>query len=50
MPVQAGDIIARPFDEQWSLAGAQYARDSLHYTFNRMRLQSTARLRKSGWP
>jgi hypothetical protein len=50
MPVQTSNIIPRPFDEQFSLGGAQYVRNSLHYTFNRMRLQSTAHLRKSGWP
>ncbi|HJO34395.1 MAG TPA: hypothetical protein QGI62_09785 [Anaerolineales bacterium] len=50
MPMEADDIIARPFEEQLLLAGAECAHDSFHYTFNRMRMQSTARLRKSGWP
>lgn len=46
MPVEVSDIVALPYDDQYSLAGVQYARDSLHYTYNRMGLQSDARLRK----
>lgn len=46
MPLKAADIVALPFDDQYALAGVQYARDSLHYTYNRMGLPTAARLRK----
>jgi len=46
VPVSAADIVALPFDNQYALAGVQYARDSLHYTYNRMDLTTAARLRK----
>ena len=40
------DITILPYDDQFSRAGAQYARDSLHFTYNRMRLNTGDRLRK----
>ena len=40
------DILVIPYDPQFSRAGVQYARDSLHFTYNRMRLTTTDRLRK----
>ena len=46
MPLSASDIVVLPYDPQFSRAGAQYARDSLHFTYNRMRLNTGDRLRK----
>jgi hypothetical protein len=46
MPLSASDLIVLPYDPQFSRAGAQYARDSLHFTYNRMRLNTGDRLRK----
>lgn len=40
------DIVVLPYDPQFSRAGVRYARDSLHYTYNRMRLNAADRLRK----
>lgn len=40
------DLIYLPYDPQFSIAGVQYARDSLHYTHNRMHLHPAERLRK----
>ena len=40
------DIVLIPYDPQFSRAGVQYARDSLHFTYNRMRLSTADRLRK----
>jgi hypothetical protein len=42
----ADDILVLPYDSQFSRAGVQYARDSLNYTYNRMRLTPADRLRK----
>lgn len=42
----AADLIVLPYDPQFSSAGVQYARDSLHYTYNRMHLKVADRLRK----
>ena len=42
----ASDILVLPYDTQFSIAGVQYARDSLHYTRNRMHLKKADRLRK----
>ncbi|MEK7440439.1 MAG: hypothetical protein AAB571_04215 [Chloroflexota bacterium] len=46
MPLTASDILVLPYDTQFSIAGVQYARDSLHYTHNRMHLKKVDRLRK----
>ena len=46
MPLTAPDILVLPYDTQFSIAGVQYARDSLHYTHNRMHLKKADRLRK----
>jgi len=46
MPLTASDILILPYDTQFSIAGVQYARDSLHYTHNRMNLKKADRLRK----
>ncbi len=46
MPLAASDILILPYDTQFSIAGVQYARDSLHYTHNRMNLKKADRLRK----
>ncbi|MBM4423001.1 MAG: hypothetical protein FJ030_06355 [Chloroflexi bacterium] len=46
MPLSSSDIIILPYDSQFSRAGVQYARDSLHFTFNRMQLNTGERLRK----
>ncbi len=40
------DLIVLPYDPQYSRAGVQYARDSLHFTYNRMKLNTADRLRK----
>lgn len=42
----ASDFLRLPYDPSLSLAGAEYARQSLHFTYNRMRLSAAARLRK----
>src|SRR3990172_8426068 len=44
--ISASDLIVLPYDPQYSRAGVQYARDSLHYTYNRMKLNTADRLRK----
>lgn len=44
--LSASDLILLPYDPQFSSAGVQYARDSLHYTYNRMHLRTADRLRK----
>src|SRR5574341_297933 len=46
MALSASDILVLPYDPQFSRAGVQYARDSLHFTYNRMRLNTADRLRK----
>ncbi len=46
MPVSPGDFIALPYDDSLTLAGIEYARKSLHYTYNRMSLGPAARLRR----
>ncbi len=46
MALSASDILVLPYDPQFSRAGVQYARDSLHFTYNRMRLNPADRLRK----
>lgn len=45
MPVTAADFIALPYDDSLTRAGIEYARKSLHYTYNRMALPPAARLR-----
>ena len=42
----ASDVVALPYDDSLTQAGLEYARQSLHYTYNRMALGHTARLRK----
>ncbi len=44
--LSSSDLVVLPYDAQFSRAGAQYARDSLHFTYNRMRLPTADRLRK----
>ncbi len=39
-------ILRLPYDASLTLAGIEYAKKSLHYTYNRMRLGAAARLRK----
>jgi hypothetical protein len=39
-------ILRLPYDDTLTLAGIEYAKKSLHYTFNRMGLKPAARLRK----
>jgi hypothetical protein len=39
-------ILRLPYDASLTLAGIEYAKKSLHYTYNRMRLGTAARLRK----
>lgn len=39
-------MLRLPYDASLTLAGIEYAKKSLHYTFNRMRLAPTTRLRK----
>jgi hypothetical protein len=46
MSVSANDIIIQKYDPQYSLAGAQYARNSLLYTYNRMGLGMNERMNK----
>ena len=40
------EILRLPYDDSLTLAGIEYAKTSLHYTFNRMGLNPAARLRK----
>lgn len=44
--LSAADLILLQYDPQFSQAGVQYARDSLHFTYNRMHLKAGDRLRK----
>jgi hypothetical protein len=44
--ISAADLIILNYDPQFSQAGVQYARDSLHFTYNRMGLKVGDRLRK----
>jgi len=44
--LSAADLIILKYDPQFSQAGVQYARDSLHFTYNRMGLKVGDRLRK----
>lgn len=44
--LSASDIVTLPYDTQFSRAGVQYARHSLNFTYNRMRLNAGDRLRK----
>jgi hypothetical protein len=44
--ISATDILRLPFDDSLARAGIEYARKSLHYTYNRMGLHEGARLRK----
>ncbi len=39
-------ILRLPYDASLTVAGIEYAKRSLHYTYNRMRLGTAARLRK----
>ena len=39
-------VLRLPYDPSLTLAGIEYAKKSLHYTYNRMGLDSAARLRK----
>jgi hypothetical protein len=39
-------ILRLPYDASLTLAGIEYAKKSLHYTYNRMHLNDAARLRK----
>src|SRR5512136_2566193 len=39
-------ILRLPYDDSLTLAGVEYAKKSLHYTYNRMGLNPAARLRK----
>src|SRR5215204_2396500 len=39
-------ILRLPYDASLTVAGIEYAKKSLHYTYNRMGLSATARLRK----
>jgi hypothetical protein len=41
-----GSILRLPYDRSLTLAGVEYAKKSLHYTYDRMRLGAAARLRK----
>jgi hypothetical protein len=40
------DLLRLPYDDSLTLAGIEYAKKSLHYTYNRMGLRPAARLRK----
>jgi hypothetical protein len=44
--VSGPDILRLPYDDSLTQAGIEYARKSLHYTYNRMELGPGARLRK----
>jgi hypothetical protein len=39
-------ILRLPYDRSLTLAGIEYAKKSLHYTYNRIHLSEAARLRK----
>ncbi len=39
-------ILRLPYDATLTVAGIEYAKKSLHYTYNRMGLGTAARLRK----
>jgi hypothetical protein len=43
--VTPADFVALPYDDSLTQAGLEYARKSLHYTYNRMALGHAARLR-----
>ncbi|MGH2522495.1 MAG: hypothetical protein ACRDH2_08320 [Anaerolineales bacterium] len=40
------DLLRLPYEHTLTLAGIEYAKKSLHYTYNRMRLDTATRLRK----
>jgi hypothetical protein len=44
--LSASDLIRLPYDPTLTLAGVEYAKKSLHYTYDRMGLNTAARLRK----
>jgi hypothetical protein len=44
--VDTDPILRLPYDASLTLAGIEYAKKSLHYTYNRMHLAPAARLRK----
>jgi hypothetical protein len=44
--ISAADLLRLPFDDSLAWAGVEYAKKSLHYTYDRMNLQPGARLRK----
>jgi hypothetical protein len=44
--LSASSLLRLPYDASLTLAGIEYAKKSLHYTYNRMRLKLDARLRK----
>jgi len=44
--LQSSAILRLPYDRSLPLAGIEYAKKSLHYTYNRMHLKPEARLRK----
>ena len=44
--LSSASILRLPYDRSLTLAGIEYAKKSLHYTYNRMHLQPEARLRK----
>src|SRR3989304_3317594 len=45
--LQSSAILRLPYDRSLPLAGIEYAKKALHYTYNRMHLKPEARLRKS---
>lgn len=44
--LSSASILRLPYDRSLTLAGIEYAKKSLHYTYNRMKLDPSARLRK----
>ena len=44
--LSSSSILRLPYDASLTLAGIEYAKKSLHYSYNRMHLSRTARLRK----
>jgi len=44
--LSAASIVRLPYEPSLTLAGIEYAKKSLHYTYNRMNLDAPARLRK----
>lgn len=44
--LSAASILRLPYDRSLTLGGIEYAKKSLHYTYNRMKLNPAARLRK----